>query len=330
MSEARPPRGWLPVAAAWRDGTIQVHWSHFAEEPLREPFFDDSVHRILRKPFNRLFRYTTSVDRLQAWLHENPYLEPSGFIFHMSRCGSTLVSQMLGALPHSIAISEAPPIDAVADVRRLHPEVGEDEQVQWLRWMICAFGQQRRGDEQRFFVKLDAWHTLHLPLFRRAFPEVPWIFLYRDPVEVLVSQMRQPGLHMIPPLVAAERFGLTPPESWLEPATYRARVLAAISEPIVRDGVGDCGLLVNYRQLPDAVEPVILRHFDVASDEAERRAMAEVASRNAKSPAFAFVNDSAAKQVEATDALRALADVYLGAHYRRLEAMRQGETAPVF
>ena len=49
-----------------------------------------------------------------------------------------------------------------------------------------------------YFVKFDSWNTLDLALIRRAFPDVPWIFLYRDPVEVIVSHMRQRGSQMIP------------------------------------------------------------------------------------------------------------------------------------
>ena len=42
-----------------------------------------------------------------------PGIDPTGFIFHLARCGSTLVSQMLAALPEHIVLSEAP-----ADRRR--------------------------------------------------------------------------------------------------------------------------------------------------------------------------------------------------------------------
>ena len=41
-------------------------------------------------------------------------MRPSGFIFHMSRCGSTVISQMLAALAEHVVVSEAGPIDALA------------------------------------------------------------------------------------------------------------------------------------------------------------------------------------------------------------------------
>ncbi len=326
MSDLRlPPTGWLPVAASWRDGTLWVDWSHFGDTPLREPFFDDQVQRCLRQPFNRLFRYTTPIARLPDWLEANHHLQPDGFIFHMSRCGSTLVSQMLGALPDSIVISEAGPIDTVVDSKRIRPDLSDDERALWLRWMVCAFGQARRGGERQFVLKLDAWHTLDLPLFRRAFPTVPWIFLYRDPMEVLVSHMRQPGIHMVPALIKAERFGLEPSVSRRTPAAYRAQVLARICEPMVQQEALDGGLLINYRQLPTAVSTSIMPHFGITADTHEQAILAEAASRNAKMPGLAFVADSTAKQQEATVELRDLAEQWLGNQYRQLEARRLGE-----
>ena len=84
-----PPEGWLPVRASWHDGQLYAHWSYFGDQPLREPFFQGDVQRALFKPFNRLFRYTTPIAKLGGWLQEHPGLRPDGFIFHMSRCGST-------------------------------------------------------------------------------------------------------------------------------------------------------------------------------------------------------------------------------------------------
>jgi hypothetical protein len=325
MSAPRlPPRGWLPAAASWCDDVLWTDWSHFGDRPLREPFFADSVQRCLDKPFNRLFRYRMAIDRFPEWLQANPHLEPDGFIFHMSRCGSTLVSQMLGALPGSIVISEAGPIDCVVNARRKRPNLSEEQQVLWLRWVIGALGQARRGDERHFFVKLDAWHTQDLQLFRRAFPATPWVFLYRDPVEVLISQLRQPGIQMIPALVAAERFGLTPAESWQAPAAYRARVLAEICEPMVGCDAIDRGLLIEYRQLPAAVTTSIMPHFGLIADVHDRAALADVASHNAKMPGFAFAGDSAVKQQEATASVRDVAEQWLGELYRLLEAKRRG------
>ncbi|WP_284313369.1 hypothetical protein [Labrys miyagiensis] len=303
---------------------LWVDWSYFGEGPLREPFFDDEVQNCLRRPFNRLFRYATPITRLPDCLKANRHLQPDGFIFHMSRCGSTLVSQMLGGLPGSIVVSEAGPIDTVVNARGVCSDLSEDDHALWLRWMIGTFGQARRGDEQLFIVKLDSWHTRNLALFRRAFPDVPWIFLYRDPVEVMVSHLRRPGMQMVPALVGAEHLGLNPSDAWQAPAMYCAQVLARICEPVSRLEALDGGLLINYRQLPTAVLTSIMPHFGIAADNNARAVLSKIASRDAKIPGLAFADDSVAKQHEASTHVRDLARTWLDSHYRQLEANRLG------
>jgi hypothetical protein len=319
-----PPKGWLPVGTSWQRDGLYLHWSYFGEQRLREPFFEGSVQRCLFKPFNRLFRYTTSITRLPEWLHAHPPLPPSGFIFHMSRCGSTLVSQMLAALAHTVVISEASPLDAVVRARHARPDLSEDQHVLWLTWMVGVLGQARGGDERHFFIKLDCWHTLALPLFRRAFPSVPWIFLYRDPVEVLVSQLRMPGTQMIPGIIGPNLFGMEPTHGTHRSEDYYARVLAKICEPVLRHFSEGAGLLVNYRQLPSALWTMIMPHFRVPCSDRDRAAMAEATRFDAKTPSLPFAPDTEAKQQEATAATRAVADEWLGDLYHRLEALHPG------
>ncbi len=97
-----PPAGWLPIRAAWQDGELYANWAYFGARSLRDPFFEGEVNRSLSQPFNRLLAYLTPLDKLAEWLDAHAHLRPAGFIFHMSRCGSTLVSQMLAALPSNI------------------------------------------------------------------------------------------------------------------------------------------------------------------------------------------------------------------------------------
>jgi Sulfotransferase family len=316
-----PPDGWLPIGTSWQDGRLYVQWTFLGDQPLREPFFQGDVHRNFRAPFNRLFRHVTPIERLPEWLGQHPPLRPSGFIFHMSRCGSTLVSQMLAACADNVVISEAAPIDEVVRARQVQPALSEDEQARWLASIIGALGQPRAGG-RRLFVKLDCWHTLSLPLFRRAFPDVPWVFLYRDPVEVMVSQRKMPGMQMIPGAFGPELLGIAPTLDRRE--DYCARVLARICEPIAQQHSLGGGLLVNYRDLPDALWTAILPHFGVAASAEERATMEETAKFDAKEPSFAFTPDAEAKQRAASAATRAAASERLGDIYGRLEALRLG------
>lgn len=316
-----PPRGWLPSGTFWRDGRLFVQWTFFGEERLTEPFFEGSIQRCMSKPFNRFIRYATLIDKLAEWLRLHPPLPPSGFIFHMSRCGSTLVAQMLAALSHNIVVSEASPIDAVVRARHWRPDLSDDTHAAWLTWMIGALGQARAG-ERNYFIKLDCWHTAQLPLFARAFPDVPRIFLYRDPVEVLVSQLRMPGIHMIPGMLAPNLFAIEPAESVRSPENYRARVLAQVCAPVLAHYGNGKSLLINYRQLPQALWTKILPHFGIECVEQDRSLMAATARYDAKTPNFEFTPDTEAKQREATALVRNAADERLGEIYQRLEELR--------
>jgi hypothetical protein len=316
-----PPAGWLPIGTSWQRDQLTVQWSYFGAEPLREPFFEGDVQRCLFKPFNRLFRYSTPITKLADWLQAHPGLRPRGFIFHMSRCGSTLVSRMLASLDRTVVISEASPIDAVVRARQGRPDLGEDQHGRWLEWMIGALGQPRCGDERHYFIKLDCWHTLALPLFRRAFPDVPWIFLYRDPVEVLVSQMRMPGTQMVPGMLGPDLFGLEQSYDPQKPEDYCARILARVCEPVLQHYSKQAALLINYRQLPQALWTTILPHFGLHCRDRERAVMAESARYDAKTPSLEFTPDIETKRREATATTRAAAD-HLGELYRRLEQIR--------
>ena len=101
---------------------------------------------------------------------------PAGFIFHMSRCGSTLVAQMLAALPENRVLSEPTAINAVIRAALLDARIPRATLVDWLRTVVGLLGCPLEG-ESRYFVKLDCWHVLALPLIVEAFPETPWIFL---------------------------------------------------------------------------------------------------------------------------------------------------------
>ena len=327
-----PPHGWLPVRASWQSGELYAHWAYFGAQRLREPFFEGDVRRCQHEPFSRLFRHITAVEKLPAWLAERPHLRPNGFIFHMSRCGSTLVSQMLAAVDSNIVVSEASPIDSVVQANHWRPDLDSERQSRWLAAMIGALGQKRCGNERNHFIKLDCWHTLALPLFRRTFPEVPWVFVYRDPIEVMVSQLHMPGTQMVPKGIGPSFYGI---ERAYGPGTaedYYAQVLARICEAALADHrEGGGGLLVNYRQLPEALFTAILPHFGVAYSDADRAAMAAAARFDAKNPGFEFEPDSKAKQQSATAAVRAASERRLGDIYGRLEKLRgpiSGATIP--
>ncbi|HYI64336.1 MAG TPA: hypothetical protein VEW71_05570 [Allosphingosinicella sp.] len=294
-ASAWPSRHWLPVQAMGPS----IDWAHFAGAALAEPFFTESARRAMARPFNSLFRHVTAPGDFVANAESEGSLPPDGFIFHMSRCGSTLVAQMLAALPGSIVVSEAAPLAAA--IASGSPDA--------LSAMVAALGRRRAGDETRYFLKLDFGHALALPLFRAAFPAVPWVFLYREPVEVLVSQMRLPGLQ-----------ALASPDRPREEAYAEALAVVCDAALAALDKGG--GLAVNHADLPGAAAS-ILGHFGSACGAGERALMEPASRRHAKAPETPYSGDADAKRRAATDAVRRAAEIHLAGPYRRLEALRR-------
>jgi hypothetical protein len=315
--------GWIPIRLYWRQRLPMVDWCYFGRRAFNNSFFDQTIEECLGDPFNQVFRRQTPISVLGDWQRARPGLMPTGFIFHLSRSGSTLVSQLLAALPKNIVISEAHPIDSTLRCRYNSAAVTDDHLVVWLRWMISALFQQRLSLEQYSFIKFDAWHILELDLIRRAFPEVPWVFVYRDPIEVLVSQMDHRGVATVPGVFDPSLFGIDRNSfSTTEPEEYCARVLASLGQAALANHANG-GLLINYAQLPEAVWSSISAHFGVRYSEAETATMKERTRLHAKVPETTFHDDSANKQGKATEKVRAAARQWLYPIYNELEAARR-------
>ncbi len=315
-----PPRHWLPIDVSIEGDRAMIDWTYFGAEPLTDPFFEGAIRRAVARPFNRMFRYRMTLDDFIADAPRHESLPPAGLIFHMSRCGSTLVAQMLASLPRNIVISEAAPVDTMVQLCRTAPHLPAQSHIALLRAVVAAYGRQRSDDEQHLFLKLDCWHALALPLFRQVFPDTPWIFLYRDPVEVLVSHVRQRGAQMVPAITPPQLYGIDDFDG-VPNEDYCARVLGIICDAAATHLGDGAGLAVNYRELPRALHKRILPHFGVDYSAADYDTMTKAARQDAKAPHFEFAEDRAGKQRDARPSLRAAADAHLAAVYRRLEAL---------
>ncbi|MTI25876.1 sulfotransferase family protein, partial [Fulvivirga kasyanovii] len=191
---------WIPVA--FDAEKEEVQWIYAGDKDFMEPFFEDDI---------RLIRYESPKTKNTS-LHEfnelgtskpTDTIKPALFIFHISRCGSTLITQMLAQSAKNIVYSEPPLTDEI-----LSSDLSHDVKIETLRAAITLMGQKRKAPHQYLFIKWDSWHLAYYELIRQAFPGVPAIFLYREPVEVLQSHQRVRGMHMVPGLLKKDVFQL--------------------------------------------------------------------------------------------------------------------------
>jgi len=241
-------RHWFPVTLQGRE----IIWRHVPER-FTASFFADTL--LQQDPAQR-YICRTGFDGLTRL---EPALTPSAFIFHSSRCGSTLLAQLLATLPCCIVMSEPPIVDAF--LRRHQAESAG------LRQLIQALGQRRSAEESHFFIKLDSWHIQSLPILRAAFPHTPCWFLYREPDAILASHQRRRGPQMVPGMIAS----LTPEKLAAGDLDgYCVKVLAGFFEAALANV--EHLQLINYRQLPDILWQDLLprQGLDCTSEQLER------------------------------------------------------------
>ena len=315
-----PAPGWVPARSVPTCAAPDFDWLWLGAESQGLPFYDDGVRRARARPLNRLVRARTTLEHLAGDAAAAAATPPAGLIFHMSRCGSTLLAQMLGRLSDTFVISEPEPLDAVLQwaSRTALPDAAR---AAALEAIVAALGRNR-NQEQRLFLKLDAWHAPALPLLRQAFPNVPWLFLYRDPLLVMASHMRMPGSHAVHGVLAPEVLGIENGHA-MGKEEYCAQALARILAAVIANWPLGGGLLVDHSELAGGLPARVAGHFGLLPNDKERALMSSAALSHSKTGA-PFVDDRPAKRSEASPAMHEAAGRYLRPLVEALDGLRLG------
>jgi hypothetical protein len=311
-------------------GDLRVVWQDFYDLPMTDPFFHAAQDAAKALP-QRTGIFQTDLEVAEEVASQPDTLPFSGAIFHMARTGSTLVHRVLSKTGKVMSLSEVPMVNnALARATRL-PEA---QRGTALRSVVRAYGRARRPSEQYLVIKMqDAMPSKQLPVFRAAFPDTPWIFIYRDPVEVMVSLLRKPSgtIRQWFRNRAATARNLNMPalaDGAMWPEEFIARTLRRFCESAVETAKTTPSgrfLAVSYKRLPDAVWETIGPHFGIDFSEKDRETMRAAARYSAKNTdSVEFKPDSDAKLEKAPPKVRALAERFVMPMIRQLEALPQG------
>jgi hypothetical protein len=280
-------------------------------------------------------------------LPRSTMLSPTGFVFHESRVGSTLVANLLGSDPFNMVFSESAPPASVL----LCGGCSHQEKVSLFRDTVLAMG--RSPTHKRVFFKFQSITTQHMKIALEAFPETPWVFIYRNPVQTMmshlapssgasakgakcVSQSKHSQNKKI--LDAFERAGTSSFHAPIE--AMCAAHLNMLCENAVdayeafghfnNDPVRQRGLLLDYKFLPGAVPNLLLEHFGQPPASAQLlKSMAKESSQYSKSSSRnlrrgksgTFHGDSEDKEKRATDAIDEWANKILGPTYEKMTSL---------
>ena len=298
---------------------------------LVEPFFQQTVDRLRAEQPGREEHFT-EFDTLVQLEKSFDSIPPTGFIFHSSRCGSTLLANACRAIHHSIVLSEPPAVDKL--VARFITDVDNNGTKEllysiFLRATVSALGQRRTGNNRHLFIKFACCSVSQIERIRRIWPKVPWVFNYRDPVETIVSNMQnlptwlQDEDHRV---LAAIVNASNVEVAGMSKEELCARSIAAFYTTAHRVA-NDRALLLNYDQLSPAEVANMLEFFGVSPTAAEMETIASqsrIYSKAMPAAARAFVADAKVKQSLATDLIREMAQRWANEPYQLLEHKRLG------
>lgn len=300
---------WLPVRAALAPTGLHLALRRIGREELQDAFMQQTVARV---PAEERIVHVAR-DRAGAATDDTA---PVGIIFHVGRCGSTLISQSLKRLDGLVVYAEPQPVNEI--LAPPHQWTRADL-IAGLRMLGIALARHARGP---FALKLSSWNTLYCDIVVEAFPQTPWVLALRDPVEVGVSLLASPpgwfqaaGEASRGLVAQVDRGRASKSREEFVARVYGAFCAAAAGLDVSR------GRLVSYESLPAAVWSTVAPHLSLSVDASQRERIAEGARRHAKAAIGTiaqFTSDAAAKQDAASPELRRAIDAFARPELERL------------
>ena len=330
-----PPKstfGWLPIDIGFdpQPTVIRealVRWMEFGSTPLAEPFLYHTIDR-LQNAQPRAREIETDLETLLRVGSRLPPVRPAGFIFHVSRCGSTLIANALKTSDRALVVSESRPVTHL--LRPRSEAVGAYLTGRWdetrralLNSLFSLFAHYRLGQAEPLVIKFMSINILCLRLVRSYWPDVPCVVVIRDPVEVMVSSLPGGGWMSFKqrPEQAREMFGW-PEESRtsadMTDEEFAARVLGRYCASAL-EAVDDKCMVVDYVELNPGRMRDIASFFGIELPAGEER-FHEVFSSYAKDPkkTARFKDDRELKQRRASVLVRSAANRWAMDSYSEL------------
>ncbi|MCV9926444.1 sulfotransferase family protein [Flavobacterium sp. LS1R49] len=303
-NSAHPLLNWIPYKLVETDNDVYFEWIYLDDKRYIDPFFDETIIKCKGHYNNSTgYKVVSTVENLIEWSAGLVSAELKSLLFHVSRCGSTMMSQSLSVSPQNIVISEAPIIDQILRSDAFN----FDKKGVLIKSVLSLLGQKRFLEEKNLIVKLDSWHIFQVNQLRLIFPELPFGLLYRNPAEVLKSHAQLKGMHMVPNLLPSSVFGISAQEiEVISFQQYGAVVLEKYFQAYLDFYAKDHNVsMYNYKE---GMKYILERYLsfinaDYSVEEIDR--MCERLNRYSKNGNTVFKGDSYANDILAIDLTKA-------------------------
>jgi|GEM_PF-3029856 len=295
------------------NGTVMVEtWKHDGPVPS-VPNTDAALQALASRGVERNLLPLSDLPK-----RRNPEMELA-FIFHTSRCGSTLASRVLETHPDVVSFSE---YGVFSRAVRMDIESG-DLDFPIFRACLAAMAPPDQLGPKRMIVRFSSWTSLIMEPLIKAFPMTPWVFIYRNPLEVLVSLRKKPTIWFTQP----DWFRAMAPRSLdrgHDPASFAASVLDQFMVSASR-AAGAHRLLLNYADFPDVLMQPLFEHVGLTwSSELQEPTMAATCfySKSGAGTQLPFAPDTATKHREVTAGEKMAARHHAQEAFNDLERLR--------
>ncbi len=278
---------WIPYKLLDSSREMFCEWLYTGNEQFRAPFFEHTLNNCKRLPENSgNLKTITTIAELFNLAEGVKVDEPAAIIFHISRCGSTIVTQALANNPNHIVLSEVPFFDDLL----MMPLNQAYSQQALFKNVVKLYSQQRHGCGNKVFIKMDSWHIMRYKELRAMFSSVPFILLYRNPAEVVRSLNKQPGRHCIPQFISPGFFGIKEEVITVEDFyDYPIKLIEKYLEAYIEIAENDSNaFLFNYNQDMTNVMDEICKVIGVDFTKNDRAQMKERLTYHSKLPGKYF------------------------------------------
>lgn len=303
-----------------------IHWCApvgVASQAFQDQYISQCQQRLL----NQFVRPRTA---LQTLLSERgnsaePVSPPAGFIFHLSRCGSTLISGCLSEVATANVMSEPPVITELL----LDASITRAEQLAAIQQVLHA---QRLAmpAQPHLVIKWNAWDLLRWQDIRTTWPEVPVVLLVRHPLEILASHERQAGRHMAgdPSManfhpVFANTYPVHDQDGRFGLLARRVAVLSELMAQMQLMATESKVMLVDYAGLDAQKIRQVIDFFRLPVTAENEASVCQRMQFHSKEPARKFQEDSARKrELFAPEQRRYIVDKLDGQYQQLLNCLR--------
>lgn len=285
-------KDWIPYQLDFQTDELLCKWLFISDKNFSEPFFHETTALCKVYEENRqIFKSVSTLSGMREFAQVVPSLEPTAFIFHVSRCGSTLLTQLLSIDNQYIVLSEPPILDDIMrNIAFQKPEIPEEEIDKSIKSIIKLLGKKRTGNETQFFIKLDSWHIFFYEKLRKLYPKTPFIFSFRRPDEVIRSQIQETGMHAAPGVIQPALFGFELMEILnLTRPVYVAKVLEKYFEIYLKiKDIDQNTLFLDYKEGILISLNKIQQFLNLNIDEATQAKIEKRSKFHSKRPNFIF------------------------------------------